>query len=257
MKFRAADGELRRRVPSGLQLGRDGSELVVRFIAADERRLDPAPPSVSLQTTTPQPMDLDPPEPLGVGRFRHTARLRIDADAYPFAFDAAMEASRTHGMPPTLRDRRQGVIETQPDIATSILEPWGTDNATLGQATENTLAFQRRRARFEFAPAGAAPPAADEALPTTALDLLGVETPGLDLNAYSGELELRVRVFVERAHTMGVRRSTWSRRSTTLATIDAPASDGEIPPSFWTPVSRDEAFERRLLAAVDHALRGE
>ena len=46
-------------------------------------------------------------------------------------------------------DMDEGVIETQPDIATSILEPWGNDNATLGQATENTLAFQRRRARFE------------------------------------------------------------------------------------------------------------
>jgi hypothetical protein len=54
---------------------------------------------------------------------------------------------------------------------------------------------------------------------------------------------------------MGIRRATWSRASTTRATIDAPASDGEIPAQFWTPVSRDEAFERRLLAAVDHALQ--
>ena len=69
------------------------------------------------------------------------------------------------------------------------------------------------------------------------------------------ELELRVRVYVGRAHTLGIRRATWSRSSTTRATIDAPASDGEIPAQFWTPVSRDEAFERRLLATVDHALQ--
>jgi hypothetical protein len=188
--------------------------------------------------------------------------LRIDAGSYPEAFDAAMEASRINGLPLALRDRRSGVIETEPAFAASILEPWRDDNATLGQSLENTIAFQRRRARFEFAPAGAA----DD--PQTGPDLLGIETRDLDLTAYDGDLELRVLVIVERAHTMGVRlviverahtmgvrRSTWSRRSTTRAMIDAPASDGDIPAKFWTPVSRDEAFERRLLAAVDQALR--
>jgi hypothetical protein len=182
--------------------------------------------------------------------------LRIDAGAYHDAFDAAMEASRTHGLPPALRDRRRGVIETQPALAASILEPWRDDNDTLGQSLENTIAFQRRRARFEFAPAGAGPPGAANDSPPRP-DLLGVEARDLDLSTYGGEFELRVQVFVERAHTMGVRRSTWSRRSTTRATIDAPASDGDIPAQFWTPVSRDEAFERRLLAAVDHALQPE
>ena len=184
--------------------------------------------------------------------------LRIDAGSYHEAFDAVMEASRTNGLPPALRDRRSGVIETEPAFAASILEPWRDDNATLGQSLENTIAFHRRRARFEFAPAGAAPPTAPPAVeddPQTGPDLLGVETHDLDLTAYDGDLELRVRVIVERAHAMGARRSTWSRRSTTHATIDAPASDGEIPAKFWTPVSRDEAFERRLLAAVDQALR--
>jgi hypothetical protein len=186
--------------------------------------------------------------------------LRIDAAAYHEAFDAAMEASRINGLPLALRDRRRGVIETEPAFATSILEPWRDDNATMGQSLENTIGFQRRRARFEFAPAGAAPPTTDpSAAPTadstTDPDLLGIETRDLDLTAYDGDLELRVLVIVERAHAMGVRRSTWSRRSSTRAIIDAPASDGDIPANFWTPVSRDEAFERRLLAAVDQALR--
>jgi hypothetical protein len=192
--------------------------------------------------------------------------LRVEAASYHEAFDAAMEASRINGLTPALRDRRGGVIETEPAFAASILEPWRDDNASLGQSHENTVAFQRRRARFEFAPAGAAPPTAAPTAPPTSPpdaaddalagpDLFGIETRDLDLTAYEGELELRVRVIVERAHTMGIRRSTWSRRSTTRAIIDAPASDGEIPVNFWTPVSRDEAFERRLLAAVENALR--
>jgi hypothetical protein len=190
----------------------------------------------------------------GCATSRGPELLRIDAEAYPDAFDAALEASRTHGMPPALRDRRQGVIETQPSLASSVLEPWGSDNASLGQAVENTIAFQRRRARFEFVPAGIMPPAAADDHPEAGPDLLGVDAPRFDLSAYRGELELRVRVFVERAYAMGVRRGTWSRRTTTRAKIDAPASDGAIPTDFWTPISRDEAFERRLLAAVDRAL---
>jgi len=140
--------------------------------------------------------------------------LRIDAGSYHDAFDAAMEASRINGLPLALRDRRGGVIETEPAFAASILEPWRDDNDTLGESLENSIAFQRRRARFEFAPAGTAPPsAAPTADPTTDPDLLGIETRDLDLTAYDGDLELRVLVIVERAHAMGVRRSTWSRSS--------------------------------------------
>jgi hypothetical protein len=200
--------------------------------------------------------------PAGCAKSPGPDLLHIDAASYHDAFDAAMEASRAHGLPLALRDRRGGVIETEPAPAASILEPWHSDNATMGQSLENTIAYQRRRARFEFAPAAAAPAAADLSASSDPQDddpdgpdLLGVETRDLDLTAYDGELELRVRVIVERAHTMGVRRSTWSRRSTSRGTIDSATSDGEIPSSFWTPVARDEAFERRLLVAVDNALR--
>jgi hypothetical protein len=186
---------------------------------------------------------------------RGPEQLGIDPADYHDAFDAAMEASRIYGMPPLLRDRRQGVIETEPSLATSILEPWGDDNATLSQAVQNTRGFQRRRARFEFAPADESSVDAWTPPANMGPDLLGVETPGLDLSAYDGELELRVHVYVERAYSLGIRRSTWARRDTTRAWIDAPHSNGAIPKDFWTPVSRDEMFERRLLAAVDRSLQ--
>jgi hypothetical protein len=183
--------------------------------------------------------------------------LLIDAGAYNDAFDAAMEVSRSQGMPPALRDRRRGVIETEPTLAGSILDPWRGGNDSLVRTMENTIAFQRLRARFEFTPAGSAPRAPDADEGAGGPDLLATETPDLDLSGQEGALELRVRVFVEKAHTTGVRRDTWSRRNTTRARIDAPASDGSIPPHFWTPVGRDPAFERRMLAAVDRALTEE
>jgi len=142
-------------------------------------------------------------------------------------------------MPPALRDRRSGVIETEAQIAGSVLEPWRTDNASAAQAVENTVAFQRRRARFEFTPAG-------------------FQEPPRDLTKVPDDLELRVWVFVERASTPGLRRSTWTRSKTTTTQLVAPEGDtGPAPTTSWTPVTRDVAYERRLLAAVQDGLRSQ
>ncbi len=60
---------------------------------------------------------------------------------------------------------------------------------------------------------------------------------------------------VERAYAPGVRRGTWSRANVTRARIRRPATDPDKPVSdFWTPIARDEAFERRLLAEIERAL---
>ena len=179
--------------------------------------------------------------------------LSIDSDSYSDAFDAAVEAVRVAGLPPTVRDRRSGLIETEPRFAGSVIEPWRNDNASFTQSIENTITFQRRRARFEFAPVLFQPDQPADA-PLTGPDLLGTQDAEVDLSRYIGALELRVWVYVERSYTPGLRRSTWTRAKTTRTRI-VPAEDTEAPPAqFWTPVHRDEAFERRLLAAVQSAL---
>ncbi len=179
--------------------------------------------------------------------------LRIEPDQYDRTFDAAMAAARRHDLVPTLRDRRSGVIETEPSIAASLLDFWRGENASVGQMMENTIEFQRRYARFEFTPAGVQP-VADRGSDGE-LDLFGAGTPVVDLTVPDGPLELRVWVVVERAYSPGIRRSTWSRTLTTRATILRPATDPAAPTRpFWTPVSRDPAFERRLLAEVEKAL---
>ena len=71
--------------------------------------------------------------------------LVIPSSSYARAFDAADAVVREESMSPALRDRRGGVIETEPRIEGSVLEPWRDDNATAEQAWENTFAFQRRR----------------------------------------------------------------------------------------------------------------
>ncbi len=178
------------------------------------------------------------------------AYLTIDSTAYAQAFDAAIAAARANDMPPAMRDRRRGVIETAPSIAGSILEPWRGGNASLDQAMENTIALQRRRARFEFTPATIRDAAADGAP-----DLLGLSGPPPDLTSFEGAVELRVSVVIERAYSPGIRRSTWSSQGTSRAVITRPATDPESATTpFWAPVARDTAFEQRLLALVAESL---
>jgi len=181
------------------------------------------------------------------------AYLTIDAALYEQAFDAAMAASRANDMPPAMRDRRAGLIDTKATIASSILEPWRRGNASLDQAMENTVVFQRRRARFEFTPGSFRDPTAG-----SELDLLGLSGPRLDLTTFEGPVEVRVWVVVERAYSPGIRRDTWSRRNTTRTVVTRPATNPGVPTTeFWAPVTRDLAFERRLLAEVAELLLAE
>lgn len=182
--------------------------------------------------------------------------MTINAAQYDAAFGAAIDAARAQGMAAGLRDRRAGVIETEPAIASSLLEPWHADNASFDQAVENTIAFQRRRARFEFVPAGsasAAPASAASNQPGGVLELSSA-VPSPDLTQHQGPIELRVSVVVERSYEPGIRHNVWSRRAMTVSRIVADDLADQLPSQYWTPVERDEAMERRLLAAVDAAL---
>lgn len=179
------------------------------------------------------------------------AVLRIAPPAYSAAFDAAVEAARQEGMPAVLRDRRTGLIETDTRIAGSVLEPWRTDNRNLNQTMQNTLAFQRRRCRFEFTPLQT--PHHAEFQPDG--DANAESDAPQDLTQIDQDLELRVSVFVERAYAPGVRRSTWTRSKTTKTDLVWP--EGQLGPNaerFWAPITRDPAYERRLLAKVQELL---
>jgi hypothetical protein len=180
--------------------------------------------------------------------------LQVSSERYDEAFDEALEVARRHGMAASVRDRRRGVIETEPAIAGSVLEPWKR-NTSFDASIENTLAFQRRRARFEFSPAGES----DDDSPTPPRldgpDLLAVEHPQRDLLPHTGDLELRVWVYIERNYEPGLRRSTWTRGQTTQAILVPPdPDDPPLPREYWLPVSRDSAYERILLEQVGRSL---
>ena len=189
------------------------------------------------------------------------ATLVVPEGTYEAFFDEVIEVSRASGMPAVLRDRSGGLIETAPRISGSIFEPWRQDNASLAEGLENTFAFQRRRARFEFVPASFVPPPLLD--PS---DLTGAPLPGakdddvLDMRTYEGPIEVRIWVYVERAFTPGVRTGTWTRSQTTYSSdrLNPVQDDSDGAPtvdrSKWTPVRRDVPYEHRLLHALDQAV---
>ena len=197
---------------------------------------------------------------LGACQSTGPGALEIPADRYDVAFDAAREATRQVGMPSLLADRTGGIIESRPRLAGSVMEPWRLDNSG-SQWVTNTLHKQRRRVRFEFLPIDFSP-----VDPTGAEELVGAPLPGsaeeiirsVDLDTFDGPIEIRVWVWIEREQGQELRRNSWTRvgRSYTTNPLETVTPDDGTTRSrsTWTPVERDIAMERRLLAEVKEAV---
>lgn len=175
--------------------------------------------------------------------------VTVPGDRYGEAFDTAVLVAREHGMRPAFMDRRAGIIETDPVIAGSVLEPWYSENADFKQAMRNTLSHNRIRARFEFTRAGFKPRTAGDEVPP--IDVLGVTNEGWDLTSGDDPLDLKVWVFEERGHTVGQRRNSWTFAGNSR-TYHVPVEGGWDANQrlFWTPTSRDRPAENRLLAEI-------
>tara|TARA_Y100000589_G_scaffold297924_1_gene306083 strand:- start:1649 stop:2311 length:663 start_codon:yes stop_codon:yes gene_type:complete len=177
----------------------------------------------------------------------------VPQDRYSEAFDAAVAVARENGLRPSFMDRRSGVIETEPAMAASLMEPWKGGNADFNQALRNTLSRNRLRARFEFSRAGFAARSDSDEIPP--VDLLAMTESDWDLTREDGPLDLKVWVFEERGHSVGQRRNRWTFSGSSY-TYHQPVEGqwSESPVSFWTPTTRDRAAEKRILAEVETML---
>lgn len=180
---------------------------------------------------------------------------------YPRAFEAALKAASEDGLEPVVADRALGVIETDSRAAGSFLEPWRTDNAGLADTLAHTVNFERRRVRFEFVP---------EPFDVTPQDpagaLQGPALPGsdraerrFDLESWTGPVQLRTWVMVDRQFRPNQRFGTWTLAASSYSVDPLAAPDPKDPatkaPTEWTPVGRDVQYERRLTARVLESLR--
>lgn len=168
----------------------------------------------------------------------------IAAAEYHRVFDASVDVLREHKFTVDRKDRRFGVVSSKPLPASSVLEPWQTDNTVAQDYSENTLHFQRRSVRVELRPITPAP--ADPAQPAS---------PGrASTTPATGDYELEVIVNVDRLYHPPVQLISAAlrpfdfrhqrkryREVTTEYGVDA---------SYWQPVGRDAGLEKRLLAQI-------
>ena len=220
--------------------------------------------------------------------------LSVPRAQYAQVFDAACDAARAEGLTPELADRQSGVIGTQPRAAGSLIEPWTWQDLTASDVVEATFGFERRRAYFEFVPAGFRPIAPEGSAPLAGPVLPGSErevpagvgearggdaavgpavgpgagegaaasgTDALDADASgrAARIEVRVSVSVERQFRPGYQGTAYTRALGSYAR-DLPPKRGrdERPASqdrsTWTPVARDERLERVLIERIAERL---
>ena len=188
--------------------------------------------------------------------------LTVTPGQYPQAFDAAIAAARDHGFSPVVVDRTTGIIETDARHAGTLLEPWRLDNDSIDQSAANTLVKTRRRVRVEFTPAGWVPPplAADGTLQGASLPGSRTDLERFDLQSWTGPIEARVWVYLEKSAEPGVQLSSYSgtlasRYQETRGEDPAAPTDGSTRyRSSWNPTGRDEAYERTIGKAIEDAL---
>lgn len=193
--------------------------------------------------------------------------LSVPHAQYERAFDAACAAARDEGFVPEVVDRNAGAIESAPKFAGSAIEPWTWGEMTAGDVVEGTFGFERRRARFEFVPAGFRPAAPEGTAPLAGPILPGSERgKRSDLTRAEGELEVgalevralevRVSVSVERQFRPGYQGGAYTRAlgsySRDTTTKDDPTTPRDR--STWTAVARDERMERALIERMSKRL---
>lgn len=190
-------------------------------------------------------------------------KLTVEPTQYQSAFDAASSAIRSMGFKIALVDRSNGIIESEPRHAGGALEPWRIDNSGPVDAAGNTLMSRRRRVRVEFTPESAPIESvrADATLAGPAIPGSTRSDDRFDVQTATGPIDMVVWVYIDRSFVEGSKpdpytggfASAWTNR---MNQKPADAQDDSIRDnSLWTPMGRDDAFERTLTAKVAEQLK--
>ncbi len=190
----------------------------------------------------------------GCGRKVSTVEnpIAITADEYDRVFEAAVDTLRDMRFIVDRKDRRFGVVTTQPLIASAVVEPWHADNTTGRQVWESTLNMQRRTVRVEIEPA--VDEAAETADAAQAPAEAAPEPAPAAAEAGAAGYRLRVLVAVDRRHLPNRPLHTAA-----LPRVGAEYADRRYRPleteagveePSWQPIGRDEHLERRLVEAI-------
>ncbi|MSR45219.1 MAG: hypothetical protein EXS15_07700 [Phycisphaerales bacterium] len=189
--------------------------------------------------------------------------VTITSAQYQRAFDAAIDAAREMGYKTEVVDRSNGIIESDVRHAGGALEPWRIDNAGVSEVGANTTANRRRRIRIEFIPVEAtvASTESDDVLRGPAIPGSARAQERFDVRRCTGNITVDVWVYLERSFIEGTKPSTYSGSLASVWTnrlnakpVDA-TDDSTRDRSRWTPMERDDAYERTIAAKIEAALK--
>jgi hypothetical protein len=169
----------------------------------------------------------------------------ITSGEYNRVFDASIHVLRDRGFTPSRQDRRFGVITTFARPASTVAEPWRSDNTTAGQAFANTLNHRRRTVRVDLKKRGDA---------TGAPDRPAAEAEAAPADGALADYQLAVAVQLEqRQHPP---RNLHTAAASSVAQFGRSAGARQLvtamgaETSFWRPLGRDAYLEQRLIAAI-------
>lgn len=159
--------------------------------------------------------------------------IEITAGEYDRVFDASIQALRDMRFTVDRKDRRFGVVTSQPLIASSAIEPWHRDNTSSRQVIQSTLHLQRRIVRVELAQAD--------------------PSPGARAEAY----RMSVQVQIERRYDPPAELNTALIGASSFRDVRKQlvkqTTEAGVEKSRWANVGRDEQLEQRLIARILNA----
>jgi hypothetical protein len=168
--------------------------------------------------------------------------VEIETLEYARMFDATVLVLRDEGFHIDREDYRFGTITTRPAPASTLLEPWKSDNTTDDQSAQSTINQQRRQITITFEPR-----APDDGEPNERAPQWGDESD--DSPGYLMRAEVLVeRLVVPITYLTG---STDGRRVLDkLSSVPAEWQRRGMVAAYWRPLGRDPHLEQRLLVQI-------
>lgn len=181
-------------------------------------------------TQTALATDIDPQQAEPEFWYAQPSAYETQQAEFDRLWDTAEEVSRRLLFEIDRRDRRSGVLTTEPMISAQWFEPWRRELKTFSDVANSSIATYRRTIRYEFVRQG---------------------------QTYT----IRPKVLVERQavterRVSGALNRLYFRRDRELNAFGSRETDAGIfiPDSYWYAVGRDPALEEFLVRQINSSL---